>query len=302
MRKGLAWDDLLTVLAIGRNGSLAGAAREMRVNHSTMFRRISGIEERLGVRLFERLRSGYIPTVSGEAVISLAERIDAEVVELERKLAGKDLRLSGTVRLTTTDTLLPWIMSICASFERLNPEVAIELVTGGQMLNLSRRDADIAIRPAAAPSENLYGRRIGKLSYAIYGSGEYLQRKERDLPLTDQDWIGLDDSLSHLRAYRWLGANIPSANFRLYVNSLTALRHAAEAGIGLALLPCYMAAASSGLRRVSPVVAEAASELWILVHEDIRAVARVKAFTDFAFEKLAELRDMFDPATSDASD
>lgn len=295
LQRRLPWDDLHTVLLIGRNRSLAGAAREVRVNHSTMFRRIGAIEQRLGVRLFDRLREGYVPTAAGEEVILLAERIDADIVELERKLAGGDLRPAGPLRLTTTDTLLPLLMPICASFEEQFPEVRIELVTGTQQLSLSRRDADIAIRPAASPDENLYGRRIARIAFGVYGSRDYLNGTSARRALADHKWIGLGDSLSHLRAYRWLAANVPAARVRLIVNSLGAALQAAEAGIGLGLIPCYMASACKALVRLPEPVADASSELWILVHEDLRTVARIKTFTDFAYSRLAEARDLFDP-------
>lgn len=104
IHSNLAWDDLRFVLAVGRGGSLSGAARALRVNHSTVFRRINQLEERLGVRLFDRLPDGYAPTPAGEALIGLGGRVDEDVVALERRLAGEDLRPSGIVRVTTTDT------------------------------------------------------------------------------------------------------------------------------------------------------------------------------------------------------
>ena len=296
MHRRLAWDDLLTVLSIGRAGSLAGAARELRVNHSTMFRRITAIEEKLGVRLFDRSRGGYAPTSAGEAVIRLALKVDDEVVDLERALAGEDLRPSGALRVTTTETLLPWVMPILADFGRAYPEIRVELVSGSQLLNLSRRDADVAIRPSGAPPEHLFGRRIGRLAFALFGSADYVRGQDPDLPWAEHDWIGFDDSLSHLRAYAWMAQNVPEWAVRLSASSLTGALHAARAGIGLALLPCYMAHGDDRLVRASEILAEPATDLWLLVHEDIRRAARVRAFTDFAFARLLELRPVWEAA------
>lgn len=296
MHRRLAWDDLLTVLAIGRSGSLAGAARELRVNHSTMFRRIAAIEEKIGVRLFERSRGGYAPTAAGEAVVRLALRIDEDVVDLERQLAGEDLRPSGTLRVTTTETLLPWVVPICAEFERGFPEIVIELASGSSLLNLSRRDADVAIRPSAAPPENLFGRRIATIAFAVYGGPDYLAGIDAAKPWAEHDWVGLDDSLSHLRAYGWIAENVPRHRVRLSASSLAGVLHAVEAGIGLGLLPCYMAAGRDRLARVSANVPEPETDLWLLVHKDLRRVARVRAFTDFAYERLTALRPLLEAA------
>lgn len=290
MQRGLAWDDLVTVLAIGRNGTLAGAARELRVNHSTMFRRIGAIEDQLGVRLFERLRSGYVPTPAGEEVIRLALHVDEEVVALERKLAGVDVRPSGTLRVTTTETLIPWVVPICARFRLAYPEIRLELVTGTQMLNLSRRDADVAIRPSAAPPESLHGRRLASVAFAVYGSEAYLAEAPDPAQAEGHRWIGLDDSLSHLRAHSWLEKRAGEARIAMKVSSLVAAVHAAKAGIGLALLPCYLGDAEAGLIRVSPLQEEPATDLWLLVHHDIRRVGRVRAFTDFAAAEFARLK------------
>lgn len=300
-QKTLAWDDLLTVLAIGRNGTLAGAARELRVNHSTMFRRIGAIEDQLGVRLFERLRSGYVPTPAGDEVVRLALQVDEQVVALERKLAGVDVRPSGTLRVTTTETLIPWVAPMCGRFRQAYPEIRLELITGTQMLNLSRRDADVAIRPSAAPPESLHGRRLASIAFAVYASEAYLADAPDPAQTRGHRWIGLDDSLSHLRAHSWLEHNAGEAAIVLKVNSLVSALHAAKAGVGLALLPCYLGDAEAGLTRISPLQEEPATDLWLLVHHDIRAVGRVRAFTDFAAGEFGKLKPLLQGTAPKAS-
>jgi DNA-binding transcriptional LysR family regulator len=121
MHSSMGWDDLRFVLAVGRSGSLSGAARALRVNHSTVFRRIAQLEDRMGVRLFDRLPEGYGATPAGEALIALGGRVEEDVVALERRLAGEDLRPSGTVRVTTTDTLVPFLAPVCARFRLVQP-------------------------------------------------------------------------------------------------------------------------------------------------------------------------------------
>lgn len=290
MHRRLGWDDLLYVLSVGRSGSLSGAARELRVNHSTVFRRIGAIEEQLGVRLFERRRDGYVPTAAGEAAVRLAEEVDEDVTALERKLAGEDLRPTGTVRVTTTDTLISTVVPICVAFRRSYPEICIELVTGNQFLNLSRRDADVALRPSAHPPENLHGRRVSWIGFAVYGSSAYLASTGGGDLTRAHEWIGLDDTLSHLAVYKWMAENVAPERISFRASSFMAVIDAAAAGMGLAALPCYMGDGRPALERVSEPMPELGTDLWLLVHEDLRRTARVRAFTDFLFAELSHLR------------
>lgn len=290
MHRSLAWDDLLYVLSVGRAGSLSGAARELRVNHSTVFRRIGLIEEKLGVRLFDRRRDGYVPTAAGEAVVALTEQMDQDIVALERKLSGEDLRPSGTVRVTTTDTLISTVTPLCGKFRQAYPEICVELVTGNQFLNLSRRDADVALRPSPHPPENLHGRRIASIAFAVYGSRRYLASAGGADITRAHVWIGLDETLSHLSAHKWLRETIPSDWVSFRASSFMAVLDAAAADMGLAVLPCYLADPVKSLARASEPIPEIATDLWLLVHEDLRRTARVRAFTDFLHAEMAKLR------------
>lgn len=142
------WDDLRFALAVATEGSVAAAARAMSVNHSTVLRRIGAFEKRLGVRLFDRLPTGYVLTAGGEELIASARRMDETVTALERKLAGRDLHLSGTLRVTTADTLAGSILpKIVAGFRAANPGIVVELAVSNAMFNLTKRDADVALRP-----------------------------------------------------------------------------------------------------------------------------------------------------------
>jgi DNA-binding transcriptional LysR family regulator len=289
----IEWDDLLYVLTVGRTGSLSGAARALRVNHSTVFRRIGHIEQRLGVRLFERRRDGYVPTAAGETALRIVEQIDENVVALERQVAGQDLRPSGTVRLATTDTLVPVVVPLCAEFRRLYPEIAVELVTGNQHLNLSRRDADVALRPSLAPPEDLHGRKIARIAFAAYASKEYTKASGTDLERAHQ-WIGFDDTLSHLAAYRWLSNKVPAERVCFRANSFLSIIEAVRSSMGVALLPCYLASGADGFIKMSDCVPELATDLWLLVHDDLRRTARVRAFLDFVADRVAEHRTEFE--------
>jgi DNA-binding transcriptional LysR family regulator len=161
------WDDLRLVLAVVREGTLSGAARDLRVTHSTVFRRLGAIEGRLGVRLFERFRDGYSATPAGEAAAALATRFADDFVALERRLSGQDLRPSGTVRIATTDTISAMLMRHVPALRAAHPEISLEVTVSNAVANLTRREADVAIRPTPEPPETLVGRRIADIAHAV---------------------------------------------------------------------------------------------------------------------------------------
>ncbi len=274
MNEHLAWDDLRLVLAIGQAGSLSGAARMLGISHATVFRRIGRIEARLGVRLFERARTGYTATAAGEEMLSLAAGIDTDVADLERRLAGRDLRPSGTVRVTTTDTLVDLLMPMLAAFRGAFPAVLVELVVSNELFDLRRRDADVAIRPTATPPESLVGRRLGPIAMAVYAAEGVVETREAV-------WIGPDDTLSHLSLARWLATTGKEDRVVFRANSLVAMQAAAGAGVGCAVLPCFMGDAATGLVRCGAPIESLASELWLLTHPDLRQVTRIRAVLDF---------------------
>jgi DNA-binding transcriptional LysR family regulator len=290
----LDWDDLRVVLAIGRTGGLSGAARALGFNHSTVFRRIGQIEAKLGARLFERMRDGYAPTAAGEAAITLAGRFDEELVSLERRLAGHDLRPSGTVRVTTTDTLIPVLAPCFAALRQAHPDIVLEVIASNSFASLSQRDAEIAVRPSLTAPEGLFGRRIGGIGFAVYGAAEYLARQPDPGGLAAHDWIAPDESLAQIGSARWLREALPEARIVQRVNTLVGMLHLARAGLGLAALPCYLGDPEPALRRVVPPVAEMASALWLLTHPDLRRVARIRAVLDVLGRSLAANADLLD--------
>lgn len=288
----LPWDDLRLVLAVGESGSLTGAAARLGVSHPTVFRRVNRIEARLGVRLFERARDGYGLTPAGEEVVALATRMAAEVTELERRLAGRDLRPSGIVRLTTTDTLmLGPLPPLIAELRRREPAITLEISTTNAFLSLSRREADIALRPAAAPPAPLVGRKLSAIATAIYAPRDRGPVDPADL--AGQDWVLPDDSLSALPAALWAAERRLDRRAAFRANSLLALRAAAAEGLGLTILPCYVGDAEPRLARVGAPLPELASELWLLAHPDLRRVGRIRAVLDGLAALIAPLRPLF---------
>jgi len=169
LRSMLSWDDFRYVKAIADTRSLGGAAAELGVNHSTVFRRLAQIETQLGSRLFERSRSAYALTPCGEEMVRLAERMGEDIVTFERQVTGHDLRPSGELRVTTNDVALVYLMTdVFADFRRAYPEISLDVVVANQALNLSKRDADVAIRATDHPPETLIGRRVAGTAWAVF--------------------------------------------------------------------------------------------------------------------------------------
>lgn len=288
------WDDLRYVLAVAEANSLAGAARLLQVNHTTVLRRIAAVEVQLGTRLFDRLPSGYALTAGGEELLSAARLMSETVTSLERKLAGQDARVEGMLRVTTTDTLAVSLMpKLLSEFQAAYPDVLVELISENAFANLTKRDADIAIRPATDPPEMLFGRRIASIAFSIYASarsGNQHSTSTRLSELGESSWVGLDDSLSSSAAARWMHAHVPSDRISIHCNSLVTVAKAAETGIGLAVLPCYLGDLTDGLVRVGEPIDKLISALWILTHEDLKHTARVNAFMQFAGQRLGSRR------------
>jgi DNA-binding transcriptional LysR family regulator len=291
----IPWDDLRYVLAVAAEGSLAGAARALGVNHTTVLRRVNAFEERLGLRLFERLPTGYFLTSGGAELIEAARLMEDTVVALERRLAGQDRRLAGAVRVTTTDTLVDTLLPpILAAFRAKHPSIQVELILSNEAFNLAKRAADVAIRPADNPPEGLIGRRVSAIAFAIYAGRGYLAQTGKMEDLSKHAWLAPTDELSTTSVAQWMRVALPQAEIALKANSLLALRQAAAENLGLAALPCYLGDSSNDLIRVRPPIPAMATALWILTHEDLRRSARVRAFTEFVAAAIARQRPLLE--------
>lgn len=296
----IPWDDFRLVKAIADTRSLTGAATELGINHSTVFRRLSDLEKRLGTVLFERHRTGYALTPAGDEMAQLAARMDEDVEAFTRKLVGQDLIPSGELRVTTNDTLLVHLlMPIFASFRKAFPTITLDVVLTNQPLNLSKRDADIAIRATDNPPETLVGRRICNLNWAIYGlKSEFPDAEKGILPnldsLTDRIWVSLGDQLGHIRAVRYVHERVPESQIAIKINTVLGLTEAVEDGIGIGPLPCLIADQRPTLVRLAEPNPDFATGLWLLTHPDLRASPRIRAFLDLAATELAKRKPLIE--------
>ncbi|VAW73742.1 Transcriptional regulator, LysR family [hydrothermal vent metagenome] len=290
----LEWNDLYFVLAVCREGTLSGAARTLSVNHSTVFRRIIAIEKKLGVRLFEKLSTGYVMTEAGEAMLEVGERVENEMLGLSRRLIGRDFQLSGTLRIAVPDALLVKIlMSHLNIFSQRFPEIQLEIVISNNDLNLSKREADIAIRATRSPPETAVGRRVCEMKTTIYGSIDYLSKRTVET-IENYAWLMPDEDLARLPITELLQRKYPKAAVSLRCNSLLGLYEAAIQGFGVVALPCFLADPDTRLNRIVEPPSELTTELWLLTHPDLRRTARVKALMDFLVEVLEKEKDLIE--------
>ena len=295
------WNDLRLVLAVHRAASLTNAAARLNVDHSTAFRRLKALETRLGVRLFERLSGGvYQATEAGQRMAYAAERMEDEALALDRALTGSDHRLSGRLRVTSSETLAySRLTRHLAAFREAHPGVVVELATDNRVLNLSRREADVALRPVRPREGDLWGRRLAQVAWGFYAAPQYLAGHDGPLrhadELANHALIGWEYGTTALQAAEWLSRAAPQEAFVYRSNSLVNQLVAARAGIGLALLPCYLGDSDGGVVRAAPEpVPDLEGELWIVAHADLKGTARVRAFFEVVGDGLARGRALFE--------
>ncbi|MEM7425915.1 MAG: LysR family transcriptional regulator [Pseudomonadota bacterium] len=277
----LEWSDVPYLLSVCEAGSLAGAARMLGVNHSTVFRRVEGLEARLGVRLFDRQSHGYVMTPAGELFYQRASALCEGMNGIEMALAGKDLRLEGRLTVTTTDSLLHWLTPVFRSFQEQHPAVELRILSDAQSLDLMQRDADIALRPTPNPPDHWVGRKLLPITCAVYAHEDYWRAAE-SLPPEQRRWVALDDDLYRSPMSQLTRAEKPDAAPETVINSLMGVFHMVRSGFGIAALPCYLGEPSKDLVRVQDSDDQADWDLWLLAHPDVHRSARVHAFFDFA--------------------
>ena len=272
------WDDLRFLVAIGREGTLAAAARRLKVDQTTVARRLRALEDTLGTPLFERSDKHWRPTAVGASVLERATRIEEDVAGLARLAETGTRTVSGVVRTTSvsaiaSDYLVPRLNGLYAR----HPELIVELIASNDNLNVSRREADIAIRLARPESGDFLIRKLADVGFAVYAAPS----------AQHDDWVTYDAELAHTPEMRWLAAQLAGQRVRLRSNNLAGLLLAVAGGIGRAILPCFLADSAPGLIRMSGPQPVLSRDLWLLVHPDARRQPRVAAVADWLGECFA---------------
>lgn len=299
----LDWGDLRYALAVGHLGSLGAAARQLGVNATTVLRRLDALEARLGARLFDRSRRGYVPTDAGRLVIEQARRMADQADEIERQVLGRDRELTGVLRVTTAfvimEHLLPYPL---AAFAREYPGIEVEVVENAFLVDLSRRQADqaqtwarleddVALRMSTHVAEHLVGRQLGMThcrAYALRGAADLPQTVQPlDTLVREVPWVAFERD-AHARVYdRWMRQQLAQARVRVRVDIFNAMAAMLRTGVGIGVLPTFMAARHPELLPVSDPIPELSVPVWMLTHPDLRQTARVRAFMQHVGDAVA---------------
>ncbi|NVZ92239.1 LysR family transcriptional regulator [Pseudomonas yamanorum] len=272
------YSDLSLILALVRGGTLARAAALLRVDVSTVFRSVRRLEAALGQTLFEKSRAGYLPTTLATTLAEQAERAEQALEAARVGVEQGGEVISGTVRLTCTDSVLQsLLLPALAQFMPGYPALTLELSTSNDFANLSRRDADIALRLTKTPPEHLVGRCLGTVSYRVCASADYA-RQHAGKELAALNWIAPDDFLPDHPTVTWRRQHLPGVMPAYRCNSMVSVTELVRAGLGVAALPDYLLGA--GLQPLSPPLTGHDTALWLLTRPDCRALRSVVTLFD----------------------
>jgi DNA-binding transcriptional LysR family regulator len=272
----LSTSDLEIVLAVVRGGTLAAAGERLAVDASTVFRSIQRIERGLGQPLFERTRSGYLPTESAQALAIHAERLEAEIEAARSAVQMTPEQVSGSVRITSTDTILHGLVApTLRSLHDRHPLLSFDLHSGNEPVNLTRRDADIAVRATRRAPEHLVGKHLGPIRVALFAPKKGRLRALADAVDGSVPWIAPDDALPDHPSVLWRKRHYPRIAPVYRVSSILTAAEYTAMGLGVALLPVFLAGRRSDLRQISEVLDECQTELWLLTHPESRHLRRI---------------------------
>jgi DNA-binding transcriptional LysR family regulator len=282
------WNDARFFLAVARAGSLSSAARALRVQQSTVGRRLTALEEALGARLFERTPDGYVLTPAGEALRARTERIEDEALSAERELMGREARIAGEVRLTTPEAFGNLFLApLLARLRVEQPEILVEVVAENATLSLTKREADLAMRTGRPRQPLLVMRKLAPLANGLYASRAYLDRRGRPRgdSLAGHDYVGYTEAYYGRGEMLWYAQLTRGARCTLRVRGSHGMAGAIEAGLGVGVLPCWMGDGMASLERVLPGEVQS-EDVWLVMHRDLRHVARIRAVTEFFTREL----------------
>ena len=284
------WDDLRLFLAVARTGSISGAARQLDVQHSTVSRRMRQFEDELGVRLIERKKNGYELTPAGEDVKQAATRMEREVLAVDGALGDKDTTLVGPLRVTAINNMATAVfMPMFARFSQQPPQVELHVAVSNTDASLSQREADVAIRLTNSPPDTLIGKRILTVASTIYGSRAYLEKLRQQGG--EPRWIGVNCCEFHKT---WT-KQCCGEQGHTFISDDTLLTLAAiREGLGVSILPCFMADTDASLQRYCDPDPAYNLGLWVLLHPDLKRTARVLAFRDHMVQAINAKSELFE--------
>jgi DNA-binding transcriptional LysR family regulator len=277
MQYALTAPDLEVLLALVRGGTLAQAAARLSADASTVFRSVQRIEKSLGQRLFERSRQGYLPSEAMSEIARHAERIEAELEAARAAAMAPNSEVTGRVRITTTDSVLrglvlPGLPALAAQ----HPQLQLELRSANELMSLTRRDADLALRATPKAPEHLIGRHLGPIRFVACGA-KSLSPAQRRKALDQHDWIAPDEAMPEHPSVRWRRKQLPKLAPRHLVDGIVSVVDAIKAGLGVGVVPLFMLDSEPQLVALSKALEGCESQLWLLAHPESRHLRRIAA-------------------------
>lgn len=287
------WNDLQAFLAVVRTGRLTVAARKLGLDHSTLSRRIAGLEKAIGARLFDRRSVGYALTPEGERLVPDAEAMENLAIRIGSRQDDAAQGVSGTVRVGTPEAWGTYFMApALRELAQLHPELEVELVANPRLFSLSKREADIAVSMARPDSGRLVARRLNDYALGVYGARDYvathgpITRREQ---LAQQRWVGYIEDLMWTGELDYLAEIAPGVVPQVRISNIISQVQAVAAGVGLGVLPCFLARREASLVRLLPEDIALTRSYWLLTHADARQLARVQVVAEFIERRLAVL-------------
>jgi DNA-binding transcriptional LysR family regulator len=298
MGKSFDWDLLRCFLAVARAGKLTAGAKHLRIDHSTLSRRLLTLEQSLGAKLFDHSVTGYSLTPQGEQLLLRAEAIESSIFSLDPEF-GQSSRISGTVRIGAPDGFGTTILApVIGNLAAAHPDLEIDLVATPRVFSLSKREADIAVALACPPHGRLHGRKLTDFEVGVYAAKAaraLWENIENPDDFVGLPFIGYIEDLIYTPELDFLREISKSIVPRIRSSTLIAQWQAAAAGAGLCVLPCFIAEADDRLVRVLPKDVALRRTLWMIVHSDTRDIARIQVTCRFVAEEIRRSRDRFLP-------
>lgn len=285
----LDWNDLRYFLAVARTGSTLSASKQLKVSQSTVSRRVTTLEDLIGVKLFIRKSSGYSLTPRGESVLPAAETVEAAVLSFSDSIAAEARRIAGTVKLTTVESAAnAWVVPALGLLRARYPELRVEIMTADEYLDLARGEADVAIRFGPKPTqETLIVRHLIDMHESFYASEELVSKLGMPENLADMTRYPIVTSVDREGGFNgWLTENLPNAEIAHRLNSLSSIITSVRSGIGAAILPCLMGDDTRGLVRLLPPISELTTPGWMVTTDEARRQPHIRAVIDFVVEQI----------------
>lgn len=279
------WDDYRFFLSIAEHGTLKSTAAALKVNLSTVLRRINTLEKKMGARLFDRSHDGFTLTPAGNIMQEHAETMQHSVIELMRKVKDADHQFGGVIKLATTDSLFQnWLGPLIKEFREQYPDIYFELLVSPKNINLVKYEADIAISVGNIRPDYMVGRKLMDVQYRFYGLASLYGNKA---PVMDNEELKLlpimhmNSDFAHQPFYKWHKTHIPNSDIFDSADHFTVMHQMIRLGLGVGLLPHYLGDSDTELEVLFTLPDEANKELWILTHPDLRNVGRIRKFMEF---------------------